>query len=104
MTCLSFRYGVECLFRYYSYGLEKRFRQDLYKDFQEEVIRDYENGTKIIKCFAGVLLQIFIYLLNAPFNVILVTYRWTISLMIVPGEISLLGAHPLKEVFTNFPT
>ena len=38
------RYGVECMFRYYSYGLEKRFRTDLFKDFQEEVIRDYENG------------------------------------------------------------
>ena len=38
------RYGVECMFRYYSYGLEKRFRADLFKDFQEEVIRDYENG------------------------------------------------------------
>ena len=38
------RYGVECLFRYYSYGLEKRFRGDLFRDFQEDVIRDYENG------------------------------------------------------------
>lgn len=27
------RYGFECLFRFYSYGLEKRFRLDLYKDF-----------------------------------------------------------------------
>lgn len=38
------RYGLECLFRFYSYGLEKRFRPDLYKDFQEETMRDYENG------------------------------------------------------------
>ena len=38
------RYGVECLFRYYSYGLEKRFRPELYKDFQEETVRDYEQG------------------------------------------------------------
>ena len=43
-TICSPRYGVECMFRYYSYGLEKRFRTDLFKDFQEEVIRDYENG------------------------------------------------------------
>ena len=40
----GYRYGIECLFRYYSYGLEKRFKKDLYKDFEEEVLRDYENG------------------------------------------------------------
>ena len=33
------RYGVECLFRFYSYGLEKRFRTDLYKDFEELTIK-----------------------------------------------------------------
>lgn len=44
------RYGVECLFRFFSYGLEKRFRADLFKDFQEEVIRDYELG-KFMSCF-----------------------------------------------------
>ena len=44
ILCLINRYGVECLFRYYSYGLEKRFRADLFKDFQEDVIRDYESG------------------------------------------------------------
>ena len=37
-------YGIECLFRFYSYGLEKRFKLDLFKDFQVETIRDYENG------------------------------------------------------------
>lgn len=41
---LSSRYGLECLFRYYSYGLEKRFRIDLFKDFQEETLKDYEKG------------------------------------------------------------
>lgn len=44
LDALFCRYGLECLFRFYSYGLEKRFRPDLYKDFQEETIRDYENG------------------------------------------------------------
>lgn len=44
LDVLFCRYGLECLFRFYSYGLEKRFRPDLYKDFQEETIRDYENG------------------------------------------------------------
>ena len=39
-----FRYGLECLFRFFSYGLEKRYRAELFKDFQEETIRDYENG------------------------------------------------------------
>lgn len=38
------RYGIECLFRYYSYGLERKFKKDLYKDFEEEVLRDYHNG------------------------------------------------------------
>ncbi|KAL8212117.1 UNVERIFIED_CONTAM: hypothetical protein K2H54_038133 [Gekko kuhli] len=37
-------YGLECLFRYYSYGLEKKFRPDIFKDFQEETIKDYEAG------------------------------------------------------------
>lgn len=40
----SFRYGLECLFRFYSYGLEKKFRQEIFKDFQEETKRDYEAG------------------------------------------------------------
>lgn len=40
----SHRYGLECLFRYYSYGLEKKFRLDIFKDFQEETVKDYEAG------------------------------------------------------------
>lgn len=39
-----FRYGLECLFHNYRYGLEKKFRPGLYRDFQAEAIRDYENG------------------------------------------------------------
>lgn len=38
------RYGLECLFRYYSYGLERKFRAEIFKDFQEETIKDYEAG------------------------------------------------------------
>ena len=38
------RYGLECLFRYFSYGLEKRFRQEVFNDFQEETLRDYESS------------------------------------------------------------
>lgn len=41
---LFHRYGLECLFRFYSYGLEKRFKPNLYQDFQEETMRDYESG------------------------------------------------------------
>lgn len=41
---LCCRYGLECLFRYYSYGLEKKFRPDIFKDFQEETMKDYEAG------------------------------------------------------------
>ena len=40
----GFRYGLECLFRFYSYGLEKKFRPDLYRDFQAETMRDCESG------------------------------------------------------------
>ena len=40
-TC---RYGLECLFRFYSYGLEKRFRSDIFRDFMEETLNDYDNN------------------------------------------------------------
>ena len=40
----GYRYGLECLFRFYSYGLENHFRQDLFDDFQIETIRDMEAG------------------------------------------------------------
>lgn len=43
-AALSFRYGLECLFRFYSYGLEKKFRAQVYEDFQTETINDYESG------------------------------------------------------------
>ncbi|KAK2116196.1 La ribonucleoprotein domain member 1B [Saguinus oedipus] len=36
--------GSECLFRFYSYGLEKKFRREIFKDFQEETKKDYESG------------------------------------------------------------
>lgn len=45
-TCVCCRYGLECLFRYYSYGLERKFRPDIFKDFQEETMKDYEAGEK----------------------------------------------------------
>ena len=39
-----FRYGLECLFRFFSYGLEKKFKADLFKDFQTETMRDHDQG------------------------------------------------------------
>ena len=44
MLEIFFRYGLECLFRYFSYGLEKKFRPNIYQDFQNETIADYESG------------------------------------------------------------
>jgi len=41
---IDHRYGVECLFRYYTYGLEKHFRQEVFEDFQRETLRDHEAG------------------------------------------------------------
>ncbi|CAF4207991.1 unnamed protein product, partial [Rotaria sordida] len=38
------RYGVECLFRFYTYGLEKHFRQHVFEDFQQETLCDHEAG------------------------------------------------------------
>ncbi|CAF1551153.1 unnamed protein product, partial [Rotaria sordida] len=38
------RYGVECLFRFYTYGLEKHFRQHVFEDFQQETLCDREAG------------------------------------------------------------
>lgn len=40
----GYRYGLECLFRFYSYGLEDHFRQDLFDDFQTETVRDFQSG------------------------------------------------------------
>ena len=37
-------YGLECLFRFYSYGLERKFRSDIYKEFQSETLKDYDEG------------------------------------------------------------
>lgn len=39
-----FRYGLECLFRFYSYGLERKFRPEVYIDFQQETVADVKRG------------------------------------------------------------
>jgi la-related protein 1 len=38
------RYGIECLFRFYGYGLEIQFREFLYEDFEKSVDQDFEQG------------------------------------------------------------
>ncbi|KAI3421194.1 hypothetical protein GPALN_014822 [Globodera pallida] len=38
------RYGIESLFRFYSYGLEKKMRPKLYNDFQETTLQDIKRG------------------------------------------------------------
>lgn len=38
------RYGLECLFRFYNFGLERKFRPSIYLDFQEETINDFKRG------------------------------------------------------------
>ena len=35
---------MECLFRFFSYGLEAKFRPELYKDFQTETLKDCQVG------------------------------------------------------------
>ncbi len=37
-------YGMECLYRYYSYGLETNFRRGPFEDFQRFCVNDYKNG------------------------------------------------------------
>ena len=55
MLCFLFdRYGIECLFRYYSYGLERKFRPELYKDFMTETIK-VSNDLPIRERGSGIL-------------------------------------------------
>lgn len=44
MQLLLFRYGLECLFRFYAHGLEQKFRPNVYLDFQTEVLNDAKRG------------------------------------------------------------
>jgi la-related protein 1 len=40
----NYYYGIECLFRFYSYGLEKEFNDDLYKDFEQLTLDFFQKG------------------------------------------------------------
>ncbi|CAF1396506.1 unnamed protein product [Rotaria sordida] len=39
-----YRYDVEYLFRFYTYGIEKHFHQHVFEDFQQETLCDHEAG------------------------------------------------------------
>lgn len=41
---LFFSLHAAFFFRFYSYGLENKFRPQLYEEFQQETIKDYQNG------------------------------------------------------------
>ena len=43
------RYGLECLFRFYTYGLEKHFRQEVLEDFENETLRDHDAGKSLCR-------------------------------------------------------
>ena len=42
----DYNYGLECLFRFYSYGLEKKFKPEMYSEFEAMTVRVRERGTK----------------------------------------------------------
>lgn len=42
----GFHYGIECYFRMCSYGLELRFDEKIFADFQRYAILDYNRGSK----------------------------------------------------------
>eukprot|EP00012_Vannella_robusta_P006155 CAMPEP_0206201604 /NCGR_PEP_ID=MMETSP0166-20121206/11661_1 /ASSEMBLY_ACC=CAM_ASM_000260 /TAXON_ID=95228 /ORGANISM="Vannella robusta, Strain DIVA3 518/3/11/1/6" /LENGTH=102 /DNA_ID=CAMNT_0053620339 /DNA_START=279 /DNA_END=587 /DNA_ORIENTATION=+ len=37
-------YGLQCLFRFFSYGLENKFNHELFSDFQQFVLYDMEQN------------------------------------------------------------
>lgn len=40
----NYNYGLECLFRFYSYGLENEFREEVYEDFEQLTLDCYSKG------------------------------------------------------------
>ena len=40
-----YRYGLECLFRFFSYGLEKKWRPALYAEFERLTLLDATQGS-----------------------------------------------------------
>ena len=42
-AAINSRYGLECLFRFFSYALEKKIITDVYNDFQRLTVEDFGN-------------------------------------------------------------
>ena len=40
----NYRYGMECLFRFFSYGLEIKFRLNLFEEWQHMVLSEFDAG------------------------------------------------------------
>lgn len=40
----DYQYGMECLFRFYSYGLERAWSEPLYRDFEELTLKVGRGG------------------------------------------------------------
>lgn len=106
MTCPCYfiRYGLECLFRYYSYGLEKKFRPELYKDFQAETIRDHENGINFMITYFKITIihykKIFCFVLGQLYGLekfwaFLEYYKYSKTLQVDPK---------LKQFLNKFKT
>ena len=67
----GYHYGIECLFRFYSYGLESRFKADLFEDFVQMVLWDCNKGTvplpspiSLLSTFYALLLHLSFYIMN----------------------------------------
>lgn len=39
-------YGIECFFRFCSYGLEMKWNSEVYQDFERKALDDYSKGSK----------------------------------------------------------
>lgn len=94
-----YRYGLECLFRYYSYGLEKKFRLDIFKDFQEETVKDYEAGKSQR---VGALRALVISVFSAPSS------AWACLYHVIPPSPEPLNSQlrrtkALSTSFSSFP-
>lgn len=46
----GYQYGKECLFRFYSYGLQAHFQASLFKDFEQETL---QVSCSLIPCTAS---------------------------------------------------
>ena len=60
------------MFRFFSYGLEKKFREEVFKDFQEETIRDHDQGKVCLVKFVVVVVVVVVVAASAALVVLVV--------------------------------